>query len=149
LKMSLPVGQEPPPMSLDSGRGRTRVAPKPRRVLIAEDNAVNQKIALRLLEKCGCRVELATNGREAVEKAGRIPYDLIFMDCGMPEMDGYSATRAIRGQQSNGTRVPIIALTAHAISGTREECLAAGMDDYIAKPVTPEALEQMLLRWTP
>ena len=149
LKLSLPPGREPERLNTVNGDDRARVAAKLRRVLIAEDNAVNQKIAVRLLEKCGCRVDLAANGREAVEMAGQVPYDLIFMDCGMPEMDGYAATRAIRGEQSNGARVPIVALTAHAISGTREECLAAGMDDYITKPVTPGALEQMLLRWAP
>ena len=126
-----------------------RFCGKHRRVLLAEDNAVNQKIGARLLEKCSCRVDLASNGREAVEMAARFPYDLIFMDCGMPEMDGYEATRAIRASEHNGSHLPIIALTAHAIDGTREECLAAGMDEYVPKPVTLDAIEQALLRWTP
>jgi len=122
---------------------------KCRRVLLAEDNAVNQKIGIRLLEKCGCRVDVAANGREAVEMAGRFPYDLLFMDCGMPELDGYAATRFIRAGEAGHNHIPIVALTAHAISGTREDCLAAGMDDYIAKPVSLEAIEEMLLKWSP
>lgn len=128
---------------------RDRVCRKRRRVLLAEDNVVNQKIGVRLLEKCSCRVDLASNGKEAVQMATRFPYDLVFMDCGMPEMDGYGATRAIRAVEQNATHVPIVALTAHAIDGTREECLASGMDDYIPKPVTMEAIEQALLRWSP
>jgi CheY-like chemotaxis protein len=94
-------------------------------------------------------VDLAANGREAVEMAGRFPYDLIFMDCGMPEMDGYAASRAIRTQQPDGSHIPIVALTAHAIAGTREQCIAAGMDDYIAKPVSLAGMQQMLLKWSP
>jgi CheY-like chemotaxis protein/anti-sigma regulatory factor (Ser/Thr protein kinase) len=124
------------------------ITAKCRRVLVAEDNMVNQKIATLTLERLGCRVDLAANGKEAVEMAGRFPYDLILMDCGMPEMDGYAASREIRAQQ-NGSRVPIVALTAHAISGTREQCLAAGMDDYIAKPFSRASLEKTLLHWSP
>lgn len=125
------------------------VAKKHRRVLLAEDNIVNQKIGVRLLEKCSCRVDLAANGREAVEMAGKFSYDLIFMDCGMPDMDGYEATRAIRSSEHNGAHTPIVALTAHVIAGTREECLASGMNDYVSKPVTLDMLEQALLRWSP
>jgi PAS domain S-box-containing protein len=120
-----------------------------RRVLVAEDNVVNQKIAKLTLEKFGCRVDLAANGREAVEMAGRFPYDLILMDCGMPEMDGYAASQEIRARQENGSRIPIVALTAHAIEGTRQQCLAAGMDDYIAKPFSRTSLEKILLHWSP
>lgn len=126
-----------------------RTAQRRRRVLLADDNVVNQRIGMRLLEKCGCRVDLASNGREAVEMAGRFPYDLIFMDCGMPEMDGYDATRAIRAGRQNASQIPIVALTAHAIAGTREECLSSGMSDYISKPVTLDAIQQALLRWSP
>jgi PAS domain S-box-containing protein len=125
------------------------VVKKTRRVLLAEDNVVNQKIGVRLLEKCGCRVDLAANGREAVEMAARFPYDLVFMDCGMPEMDGFDATRAIRAGEYNGFHVPIVALTAHAIVGTREQCLEAGMDEFVPKPVSLQAIEQALLRWSP
>jgi CheY-like chemotaxis protein len=120
----------------------------PRRVLVAEDNVVNQKIAIHLLEKFGCRVDVAANGREAVEMAMSFPYDLIFMDCRMPEMDGFTATREIRAQQANGHRTPIVAMTAHAIKGASEECLDAGMDAYIAKPVKPAEIEHALALWT-
>ena len=122
--------------------------PRARRVLLAEDNAVNLRLGVRLLEKLGCRVDSAGNGREAVEMAERFPYDLIFMDCRMPEMDGYEASRKIRSRPLNGTRVPIVALTAHAVNGAREECLQAGMDDYVTKPVRPADLERVLLRWS-
>ena len=128
---------------------RATLCERQRRVLLAEDNAVNQRIGARLLEKYGCRVDLAANGREAVDMAGRFPYDLIFMDCAMPEMDGYDATRAIRAAERNNSRIPVVALTAHVMDGVREECLAAGMDDYVPKPVSLEAIEQALLRWSP
>ena len=145
LPLAAELGPANPTPAFDAGQ----LTAKCRRVLIAEDNVVNQKISVRFLEKCGCRVDLAANGREAVEMAQRFPYDLIFMDCRMPEMNGYAATRAIREQQLDGVHVPIVALTAHAISGTREECLAAGMDDYIAKPASLSSMQQMLLKWTP
>ena len=119
-----------------------------RRILLAEDNVVNQKIAMRLLEKYGCRVDVAPNGIDAVEMSARFNYDLIFMDCGMPEMDGYAATKAIRARESAQSRVPIVALTAHVVAGTREQCLAAGMDDYIPKPASPGVIKQALLRWS-
>jgi PAS domain S-box-containing protein len=122
--------------------------PRARRVLLAEDNAVNLRLGVRLLERLGCRVDAAGNGREAVEMAERFPYDLIFMDCRMPEMDGYEASRKIRSRPLTGPRVPIVALTAHAVNGAREECLQAGMDDYVTKPVRPADLERMLLRWS-
>ncbi len=120
-----------------------------RRVLLAEDNPVNRKIAVRLLENLGCLVDVATNGLEAMEMAVRVPYEAIFMDCGMPEMDGYTATREIRLRQPMPARVPIVAVTAHAIAGAREQCLEAGMDDYIAKPIRPADLQRALVRWCP
>ena len=117
------------------------------RILVAEDNPVNQKITLRMLVKMGCQVDLAANGREAIEMIGHFPYDLVLMDCGMPEMDGLTAAREIRARESGGARVPIVALTAHAISGTRALCLEAGMDDYIPKPVTAATIETVLRKW--
>jgi CheY-like chemotaxis protein len=117
---------------------------------VVEDNAVNQKLAVRLLEKYGCRVDVAANGREAVEVSARIAYDCIFMDCQMPEMDGFAATAAIRQREDQtGTHVPIIAMTANATHGDRERCLHAGMDDYLPKPVKAEELQLMLQKWTP
>ena len=150
LSLCLPLATETQPEDGCTGEPlHTDVASKCRRILVAEDNVVNQKIATLTLERLACRVDLAANGREAVEMAGRFPYDLILMDCGMPEMDGYAASREIRARQGDGSRVPIVALTAHAIAGTREQCLAAGMDDYIAKPFSRTALERTLLRWSP
>jgi PAS domain S-box-containing protein len=149
LAIPLQLGRSPDAVPRPEQSLHAEVSKRHRRVLLAEDNAVNQKIGMRLLEKCSCRVDLAANGKEAVEMAGRFSYDLIFMDCGMPEMDGYEATRTIRSSEHNGTHIPIVALTAHAVAGTREECLASGMNDYVPKPVTLDMLEQALLRWSP
>ncbi len=118
------------------------------RALVAEDNVVNQRVAVRILERLGCRVDLAANGREAVQLAGQESYDVVLMDCQMPELDGYEATREIRKRLPDASP-PIIAMTAHALRGDREKCLEAGMDDYIAKPVTPRMLEDLLARWLP
>ena len=118
------------------------------RVLLAEDNAVNQRVAVRMLERLGCRVDVAGNGLEALDLSGRLPYDIIFLDCQMPELDGYGAARAIREREAGGSRIPIIALTANAMDGDREECLAAGMDDYLSKPVVMASLASTLRRYT-
>jgi len=118
-----------------------------RRVLVAEDNPFNQKVAQYTLEKLGVRVDLAANGNEAVQMMMNFVYDLVFMDCQMPEMDGYEATGIIRRLGGPAARTPIIAMTAHAMPGDRERCTAAGMDDYLAKPVRAELVESMLRRW--
>jgi PAS domain S-box-containing protein len=117
-------------------------------ILVAEDNEVNQKVAAKILEKLGYRVELAENGKEALAACGRRRYDAVLMDGQMPGMDGYEATRRIRERETKGgRRVPIVAMTASAMKGDREKCLEAGMDDYITKPVTPEKLEAVLKKW--
>jgi CheY-like chemotaxis protein len=118
-----------------------------RRVLLVEDNAVNQKVGSALLAKVGCRVDVAANGREALEMSGQLRYEMIFMDCQMPEMDGYEATRAIRRRESGGQRTPIVAMTAAALASDRAQCLQAGMDGFLSKPVSAEHLYQTLAQY--
>lgn len=118
------------------------------RVLVAEDNVVNQKVAMRLLEKLGCRVDVVANGLEALEALSRLRYDCVFMDCQMPEMDGFEATTAIRARQTQEP-LPIIAMTANAMQGDRQRCLDAGMDDYVSKPVKLDELRTILQQWLP
>jgi signal transduction histidine kinase/CheY-like chemotaxis protein len=117
------------------------------RVLVAEDNVVNQKVAARMLERLGLRADVAADGQEAVQMHDMRPYDLILMDCHMPEMDGYAATAEIRRREGSRARIPIVAMTAEAMEGCRENCLEAGMDDYIAKPVKLDDLAEALRRW--
>jgi signal transduction histidine kinase/CheY-like chemotaxis protein len=117
------------------------------RVLVAEDNIVNQKVATRMLEKLGLRADVAANGREAVEMCELLPYDVVFMDCHMPEMDGYAATREIRRRVGASERIAIVAMTAEAMEGCRAQCIASGMDDYIVKPVKLEELLGALRKW--
>jgi len=120
------------------------------RVLVAEDNPVNQKLALRMLEKFNLAVAVAANGREVIDMLEKAAFDLIFMDCQMPEMDGYEATAAIRqAERESGKHLAIVAMTANAMQGDREKCLSAGMDDYITKPIRREAIQEMLQKWTP
>ncbi len=121
----------------------------PLRILLAEDNVVNQKLALRLLQQMGYRADLASNGVEAIESIARQPYDVVLMDVQMPEMDGLEATRRITARWPSGSRPRIVAMTANAMQGDREACLAAGMDDYVVKPIRVEALVEALLKAVP
>jgi CheY-like chemotaxis protein len=140
----------PPNVKLDPGLA-SRL---PLRVLLCDDNTINQKVALRLLQQMGYRADLAANGVEALTALERQPYDLVFMDVMMPEMGGLEATRIIRERQQQKTKYPhykspivIVAMTANAMQGDREKCLAAGMDDYLAKPVRPEDIRLIIERW--
>ncbi len=118
------------------------------RILVADDNETNQMVAVQMLRRLGCHCEVAANGLEVVEALKKIPFDAVLMDCQMPEMDGYEATKAVRaGEAASARHVPIIAMTANAMRGDREKCLQAGMDDYLAKPVKLQDLDQVLKRW--
>ena len=120
------------------------------RVLVAEDNPINQKVAERMLERWGCRVDSVGDGKEAVAALQQLRYDMVLMDCQMPEMDGFEATQAIREMESGtGQRTPIIALTANAMEGVEDRCIQAGMDAYVSKPVRPEALLAVIQQWVP
>jgi two-component system, sensor histidine kinase and response regulator len=116
-------------------------------ILLAEDNIINQKLAVRILENRGHKVTVVGNGREALEALDKAEYDVVLMDVQMPELDGFQATAAIRAKELGGkAHLPIVAMTAHAMAGDREKCLMAGMDDYVAKPLKPVDLFQTLER---
>ena len=140
---SATVKQEAQAAAEDQVRSRAADTAQPLiRVLVAEDNPVNQMVATKMLERLGCRVDIANDGNEAVSMSLQFPYTVIFMDVQMPNLDGLEATRQIRNR--GGVRVPVIAMTANAMQGDRERCLEAGMDDYVSKPITPDALRQAL-----
>jgi CheY-like chemotaxis protein len=121
------------------------------RILLAEDNITNQQVAVGLLKRLGLRADAVANGAEAITALEALAYDLVLMDVQMPEMDGLEATRQIRNPSSavRNHEVPIIAMTANAMQSDREECLEAGMNDYVSKPVSPQALAEALDRWLP
>jgi signal transduction histidine kinase/CheY-like chemotaxis protein len=129
------------------GSGPPAVRHRWARILVVEDNAANLKVAVRMIERLGYRADVAGNGSEALAILGRMQYDAVLMDCQMPELDGYDATREIRRSEKDGQHLPIIAMTASAMAGDRERCLAAGMDDYISKPVKLHVVAAVLERW--
>ena len=151
LSGAKPVAKKVQPANRLDGAQATRL---PLRILLTDDNAINLKVASRLLLQLGYKADMANNGLEAIQALERKPYDLIFMDVQMPELDGMEATRRIRARQQQpapeghfAQPVVIIAMTANAMQGDREKCIAAGMDDYLPKPVRPELLQQMLERY--
>jgi CheY-like chemotaxis protein len=144
---------------VDSGIGRTKLLRRPDtqrirftdvRALVVEDHEINREIVVELLRQAGIKADIATNGIEAVEMVRASDYDILFMDIQMPEMDGFTATRKIRNLDREGVdRLPIMALSSHAIVGDREKSLAAGMNDHLTKPINPDVLEAVLLQWLP
>ena len=144
----------PVPTAASASAAASPPKPAPRRVLLAEDNEINQELAQEMIQFAGCTCDCVVNGHEAVRAATGGGYDLMFMDCMMPGMDGYAATQSIRAEESRAAaagqtprHLPIIAMTANALEGDREECLAAGMDDYLSKPLDPEKVALMIQKW--
>lgn len=150
--VQIPQGNHPtpPPKLIHKAPTSKTTTLLPPTVLIAEDNPVNQKVAQAMLKKMGINADTVTNGREAVEILSVVDYDLVLMDCQMPEMDGYEATKRIRSNNSRvlNNAVPIIALTANAMSGDREKCITAGMNDYLPKPIDSKRLSVLIKEWT-
>ncbi len=142
------------PRATEAPKSDATLATKlPLRILLVDDNAINQKVAMRILQQIGYTPDTANNGREALEALDRKPYDFIFMDVMMPVLDGHEATRLLRkrqmvgGQANYDQRIVVVAMTAHAMAGDREKCLAAGMDDYLSKPVRPKDVRDMVEKW--
>jgi CheY-like chemotaxis protein len=151
-QIAIPVSAIDQPMDIEgTGALDHKLIKRKICILVAEDNPVNQKVAQALLGKMGLQSDVVANGREAVNALQTTPYDLVLMDCQMPEMDGYEATSKIRqlGSKALNPSIPIIAMTALAMLGDREKCIQAGMNDFIAKPVLRRELVGTLARWLP
>jgi PAS domain S-box-containing protein len=152
LQAALGKKMATPPAAETSGKASGATCSRAHaRILVAEDNATNQEVALAILKKLGYQADAVGNGAAALAAIEKATYDLILMDCAMPEMDGYEATRRIRQQEAadGKSRIPILALTAHAISGDREKCMESGMDDYMCKPIEPWRLAEAVAKWLP
>jgi CheY-like chemotaxis protein len=152
--LELDLGAPLPSDGLPARSHEPRSAPlrpgsAPPLVLVAEDSPVNQIVAVRALERCGCRAEVAADGRDALQALAARRYDAVLMDCQMPGMDGYQATVEFRQREQGSHHTPVIAMTAFAMKGDLEKCIAAGMDDYISKPMRYQALVDTLRRWVP
>jgi CheY-like chemotaxis protein len=150
FELPLPPGAEQAPAAIR--RRDAHMAPRPADgsrpvVLVVEDSPVNRVVAIGVLERCGYNAYAVNDGREALEALSSRRYDAVLMDCQMPEIDGYEATRELRRREQGMRHTPVIAMTAHAMHGDRERCLQAGMDDYVAKPVRAQALAEILGRW--
>jgi CheY-like chemotaxis protein len=140
-------GEPAPPREVKAPA--VRLGPTAPLVLVAEDSPVNQIVAVRALERCGCRTHVVGDGRDALEALSTQHYDAVLMDCQMPNMDGYEATMQLRRTEGSARHTPVIAMTAHTMDGDRERCLQAGMDDYITKPMRLQVLADTLRRWLP
>jgi PAS domain S-box-containing protein len=138
LRLAETLSEKPTPAAREKNRGL---------ILVVEDNPINQQILLRMLQKLGYRADHVSNGSEAVSAVSQVPYDAVLMDCQMPEMDGFAATRRIRSLAGKRNGPPIIAITAHALEGDKERCIEAGMNDYLPKPVKMRVLEDLLTKW--
>ena len=139
FELPLQIGEPPPVAAVVSAPADPQFSAH---ILLVDDNEVNVQVGKRWLEKLGCRVDCVTDGAAAVQKIRETAYDLVFMDCEMPERDGYAATRAIRKEETR--HVPVIAMTAHIAVGAREKCIDAGMDSYLAKPLRKAELAEAL-----
>lgn len=146
IEITLPISQ---PVKEQPKAAIVQVEPIRAYILVAEDNSVNQIVAKRMLENIGCRIDIAEDGQICVEMLTARAYDLVFMDCQMPRLDGFDATRAIRALAPPRSKTPVVAMTANALAGDRERCLESGMDDYLSKPMKPEQLREILTRWLP